>query len=236
MPNWVANSVGCDSLEVLGKLRDFNRIIPMPLALEKTESGSNSGHYERLIFDGLSFSGHHPTEECPTQFPTVWARRLLRYLQHLPAHAACRVAAPGTPLSPLPQPLRLRDLVRLVRGQLGTKWNSHEYRLGSGDRCTFEMAWAHPVPLLKALSRQHPQLAFEVCYADEDLGINAGRYSIKNGKWFDAGWVLDGSREAYEIAFSLWGGEEDYRWDDERQTYISIDDDGEEDPDDTTGA
>nr|WP_298641166.1 hypothetical protein [uncultured Cardiobacterium sp.] len=68
MPNWVANSVRCDNLEVLGKLRDFNRIIPMPLALEKTESGSNSGHYERLIFDGLTFRDIIQPENAPPSF------------------------------------------------------------------------------------------------------------------------------------------------------------------------
>ncbi|WP_366144685.1 hypothetical protein [uncultured Cardiobacterium sp.] len=111
-----------------------------------------------------------------------------------------------------------------MRGHWGTKWNSHQFRLGSDASCTFETAWTHPGPIIEALSRQHPQLVLEVSYADEDIGINAGRYSIKNGKWFDAGWVLDGSREAYEIAFALWGGEEDYRWDGALHHYVYDDD------------
>ncbi|EHM49943.1 hypothetical protein, partial [Cardiobacterium valvarum] len=37
-------------------------------ALEKTESGSNSSHYERLIFDGLSFRDIIQPENAPPSF------------------------------------------------------------------------------------------------------------------------------------------------------------------------
>ena len=187
MPNWVANSVRCDNLEVLGKLRDFNRIIPMPLALEKTESGSNSGHYERLIFDGLSFRDIIQPENAPPRF--------LRFGQddYGDTYNICR----PMPLAEWLPLARRYHLCRSLYGyatwydwcveEWGTKWNCHEYRLEDSDRCTFETAWTHPGPIIEALSRQHPQLILEVSYADEDLGNNAGRYTIKNGKWFDAG-------------------------------------------------
>lgn len=227
MPNWVANSVRCDNIEVLGKLRDFNRIIPMPLALEKTESGSNSSHYEKLVAAGLSFRDIIRPEHAPLCFA--------RYGQDNYGDTF-NIYRPA-PLGEWLPHARRYHLCRSLYGYAtwydwcvdnwGTKWNSHQFRLESDGSCTFETAWAHPVPLINALSRQHPQLAFEVCYADEDLGTNAGRYSIKNGKWFDAGWVLDGSREAFELAFSFWGGEELFRWDgaQHRYVYIGHDDD-----------
>ena len=225
MPNWVANSVRCDNLEVLGKLRDFNRIIPMPLALEKTESGSNSSHYEKLVAAGLSFRDIIRPENAPPSF--------LRFGQddYGDTYNICR----PMPLAAWLPHARRYHLCRSLYGYAtwydwcvdnwGAKWNSHQFRLESDGSCTFETAWAHPVSLINALSRQHPQLAFEVCYADEDLGTNAGRYSIKNGEWFDFGWVHDGSREAFELAFSFWGGEEYYRWDGAQHRYIYRSDD-----------
>ena len=225
MPNWVANSVRCDSLEVLGKLRDFNRIIPMPLALEKTESGSNSGHYERLVFDGLSFRDIIQPENAPPSF--------LRFGQddYGDTYNICR------PM-PLAEWLPLARRYHLCRSlycyatwydwcveEWGTKWNCHEYRLEDSDRCTFETAWTHPGPIIEALSRQHPQLAFEVRYADEDLGWNAGCYTLKDGEMIWPDQVANGSREAFELAFSFWGGEELFRWDEDKRRYLYIDDD-----------
>ena len=68
MPNWVANSVHCDDLEVLGKLRDFNRIVLQPLLLDKTESGSNSSHYDKLVAAGLTHQDIIQPENAPSRF------------------------------------------------------------------------------------------------------------------------------------------------------------------------
>jgi|GEM_PF-6524748 len=36
--------------------------------------------------------------------------------------------------------------------------------------------------------------------------------------------VMDGSREAFELAFSFWGGEELFRWDGALHRYVYDDD------------
>ena len=43
-------------------------------------------------------------------------------------------------------------------------------------------------------------------------------------------------REAFDYQFSLWGGDGDYRWDDAQQTYVFVNDEEEEDPDDMADA
>lgn len=225
MPNWVANSVHCDDLEVLGKLRDFNRIVPQPLLLDKTESGSNSSHYDKLVAAGLTHQDIIQPENAPSRF--------VRYGQDDYGNAIdiCR----PMPLAEWLPHARRYYLCRRLYGHStwydwrlahwGTKWNSSAYRLENDKRCTFETAWTHPFPLLEALSRQHPQLEFEVRYADEDLGWNAGCYTLQNGVMIRPDQVMDGSREAFELAFSFWGGEELFRWDEDKRRYTYIDDD-----------
>jgi hypothetical protein len=106
----------------------------------------------------------------------------------------------------------------------GSKWNVCHYRHQGGE-VWFETAWSHPWPVLEALSRQFPDCVLTVSYADEDIGSNAGAYDMKGGKLLAGGEFEDGSREAYEMAFSHWGGSEDYVLRDDGYHYIDDDED-----------
>lgn len=64
----------------------------------------------------------------------------------------------------------------------GTKWNAYDVRVGKYYRFIFQTAWAHPFPVIKALSEKFPKTTFSVAFADEDWGNNLGAYLIKNGK------------------------------------------------------
>lgn len=59
----------------------------------------------------------------------------------------------------------------------GTKWNAYCSEVAE-DRVQFDTAWSHPYPVIEALALEHPDVAFEVKYADEDLGSNFGHYTI----------------------------------------------------------
>jgi hypothetical protein len=63
----------------------------------------------------------------------------------------------------------------------GTKWNAYSEEAFSDDTFIFDSAWAHPYPVIAKLSEKFPDHAFEVKYADEDIGSNFGHYIIKNG-------------------------------------------------------
>lgn len=71
----------------------------------------------------------------------------------------------------------------------GTKWNAYDHSVEPqpDDLCEvrFDTAWAHPYPVIEALSAKFPDEIIEVKYADEDFGSNCGRYKIKGGKPFD---------------------------------------------------
>ena len=83
-----------------------------------------------------------------------------------------------------------------------------------------------PWPVLEALSRQFPAEVFSVSYADEDLGSDTGTYEMQNGTLLSGSEPDDGSREAFELAFFHWGGEEDYVLRDDG--YHHIGDDGDD--------
>lgn len=59
----------------------------------------------------------------------------------------------------------------------GTKWNAYDSEVTEG-RVQFDTAWSHPYPVMKALAAKHPDVEFEVQYADEDLGSNLGHYKL----------------------------------------------------------
>lgn len=83
----------------------------------------------------------------------------------------------------------------------GTKWNAYSQVLDDRtDRMQFETAWAHPFPVIEALSKNFPDHEIEVKYADEDFGHNLGHYKIKNGEYTFIAEIEDGSDEAYEFA------------------------------------
>ena len=63
----------------------------------------------------------------------------------------------------------------------GTKWNAYETIIGD-DVIGFDTAWSHPEPIIAAISKQLPTVEMFVYFADEDLGSNCGKYTIRNGE------------------------------------------------------
>ena len=62
----------------------------------------------------------------------------------------------------------------------GTKWNASETSC-DGEVLEFETAWSTPEPIIVKLSDMHQDITFIVEYADEDIGSNCGRYTLKGG-------------------------------------------------------
>lgn len=66
-----------------------------------------------------------------------------------------------------------------------TKWNSYGYTADSGfkdGKMTFLTAWSAPHPILQKLSEMYPDIVFEHEWADENIGINCGRYTYYDGE------------------------------------------------------
>lgn len=104
----------------------------------------------------------------------------------------------------------------------GTKWNAYEQSKGesttseNGDVSEvifFQTAWSTPYKVILKLSELFPLVDIEVKFADEDAGSNCGVYTLFGGEEVDE-WLPDSqSKEAMEVYFELWGGEEDWKYD-----------------------
>lgn len=88
----------------------------------------------------------------------------------------------------------------------GTKWNAYASDLARFTEgvVTFETAWNHPTPVVRALSMRFPEAPIHVQWADEDMGYNVGRYTILAGE-ADELPLVQGSAEALALAESIWG-------------------------------
>lgn len=101
----------------------------------------------------------------------------------------------------------------------GTKWNAYESYIEK-NILSFDTAWAMPEPIFKALSKMFKDVIFKVKWADEDIGHNCGEAHYKNGQLIFVYEPEGGSKEAYELAFEIKGGEEDYTFNKEENTYV----------------
>ena len=89
----------------------------------------------------------------------------------------------------------------------GTKWNAYccnmDFLEGNYARLLFETAWSAPHPILEKLADTYPDVEFEHEWADEDIGVNCGRYTYANGERVEE-YFSESGREAIEFACSLW--------------------------------
>jgi len=94
----------------------------------------------------------------------------------------------------------------------GTKWNSYGYdrEQGKGEddnQIRFLTANRSAFKIVEALSRQYPDVLFEMRYADEDFGYNTGEISFTAGEVIEANLPKDGTLEAQELAANVMGVE-----------------------------
>lgn len=108
----------------------------------------------------------------------------------------------------------------------GTKWNAYSIERRSNDELRFNTAWAHPDPVIQALSEKFPDHEFSVEYADEDLGYNLGQYLIQNGEIIQETEILPASDEALDFAARIkYGqsyGELRAEWDAEEAEWLAM--------------
>ncbi len=84
----------------------------------------------------------------------------------------------------------------------GTKWTSYGYTADSGfkdGKLTFLTAWSAPHPILQRLSEMFPDIEFEHEWADEDIGMNCGRYVYYDGERTEE-YYPESNRERIEFA------------------------------------
>lgn len=91
-----------------------------------------------------------------------------------------------------------------------------------GEHIEFQTAWSYPDPLIAALSKQYPDLQFEVMWADEDFGYNTEKKEYENGEETFCHIPPGGSKEALELAAEVHGldlADEGYLYNEETGKY-----------------
>ena len=82
----------------------------------------------------------------------------------------------------------------------GTKWNAYEFNIIGKGKFVFQTAWSFPDPVIKRLSEIYPNITFHIRYADEDIGSNLGKFTLKNGEEV----TLEVNNER-RFAYRVWG-------------------------------
>lgn len=69
-----------------------------------------------------------------------------------------------------------------ARKEWGTKWNACDQLVNIDEgKATFDTAWSCPTPVLETLSERFPDDEIRITYADEDIGSNCGKLTLKGG-------------------------------------------------------
>ncbi|MDE6725053.1 MAG: hypothetical protein K2J79_05555, partial [Ruminiclostridium sp.] len=97
----------------------------------------------------------------------------------------------------------------------------------------FNTAWTNVKPVVLALSQKFPDIEMNYRWADEDIGINMGDVTFKNGECVDEVSFENDSKEAIEFAAEMWGidlEEEGLYFNEKSGTYERQDIDAAESP------
>ena len=219
---------------------DFNKIIPMPEELN-IESGSCTQDCAKLYVNAM-LEGCDAYKKYAALYVQAFGKDVamsedeqIKTMQYALLHkdfntrkvmfeTKADVYAYGKKALDNYAKYGAKDWYDWRRGNWGTKWNACRTQINDLDKpeIYFDTAWSTPIPVLDKLSQMYPDLKFDFEFADEDIGRNAGDMLIQNGEILKGGF-LDDCKEACEVYFRLWGGETDYRFNENTGKYEYID-------------
>ena len=90
----------------------------------------------------------------------------------------------------------------------GTKWDACD-PIREGNTLYFATAWSHPLPIIRHLAKQNPEIDIHVMFADEDYGNNFGEYEIKNEEFINLCNIQAGTDEAVKFSCEVWNDDYD---------------------------
>ena len=191
----IAKSLRSNPEEPLGQV-DFNKLIPMPesLAIEAGSRGE-AGYkaYKEFVVQSMPLddaSREHLEETFKARFkddPETWELGK-QYFQNIMQY--------GCP-----------NWYDWCCEHWNTKWNAYDCaRIEPSDkRLEFSTAWSSVPPIIEAISKKYPDVTMNYSWADEDIGYNVGRITIRNGEVLDENIPEGGTRAAYEMAADIRG-------------------------------
>jgi len=255
MPNWVTNKLtisGPDAEKVMLAITaenengerevDFNKILPMPKSLSMASGSITNSSISAYLYKNPELRTDKLVESLnETAFGNFHFYDLddEKYGELVESYKDCAMSGIKGEQAFLDFGKRLLDNLE-QHGHLdwygwcnanwGTKWNACR-SIVDETTTTFDTAWADVRDLICLLSKQYPKNTFEFQWAEEQTGHYVGEATYENGEEISSIDYPDYSKEAYELAFNLRGGEDGYKFNEETQTYDWIDPDAEQKPD-----
>lgn len=181
------------------EILDFNRVIPMPEALEGTSSGSADMYHE--VWFGSD-------QQISIIFTHSWVKEKgITTREGLQQLFLERDPEAKTKAELMEKNLKTYGAMNWYDWSIahwGTKWNSYSLRwvTQAKDRLEFrfETAWSVPIPVFYKLSEELPDLKFSVFSFDEG-SMFAGIGNFKGGENnFE---IVDASDEIYELVYGV---------------------------------
>ena len=107
----------------------------------------------------------------------------------------------------------------------GTKWNAYNCERADTAKkeLRFETAWSSVPSVIRNMSEKFPETEMEYSWADEDIGSNVGRMTVKGGEIRNMRVPSQGSREAYEMSADIIGfdlSDAGFELSEDKRTYV----------------
>lgn len=197
---------------------DFNRIIPMPESLN-IEAGSRTDNGLKAYKDFVCVYTFAGTEQKDLlNIPKEKEEIFLRTRQDIRRDEW----ELGKTAFQNEQKYGAATWYEWARENWGTKWSAYNAEIGEDNTIMFNTAWSRAMPVIQKLSENFPDLYFEYCWADEDLGVNVGMAEFENGEVTFDEFYNAHSYDAYELAADLWDidlAEEGFVFNEETRSY-----------------
>ncbi len=212
MPNYIINNLHLsgeqskinkllESIAASERAIDFNKILPMPESLN-IEAGSRTNRglkaYKEFI-DIYTMNG--TMEKDVLNIPKECEEPFLKMRSDIKPDEweLGRTAFRNEKL------YGAKDWYDWCINNWGSKWNSCESYVAGDNTIVFQTAWSRVMPVVQKMAENFPDIKFEYCWADEDLGSNVGTAEFENGKMVHDEFFDSQSKDAYELAAELWG-------------------------------
>ena len=223
--------------EIPSRELDFNKIIPMPESL-KVPAGSITNavisaylyknkelHTKKLetSLNNTQFFGRFDVREHDED---TYQKLIENYCnkeksEYSPSYTEEEFMELGKQLLDNLEQYGCLDWYGWSNANWGTKWNARTI-LVENNIIIFETAWSDVRDLICKLSEKYPENHFEYMWAEEQIGNYVGRATFHKGAEIEMIDYEDWSKEAYEQAFDLVGGEDMFEFDEEMGTYKYI--------------
>lgn len=224
MPNYVANTLKMKDITKLPlfteqdgkKCFDFNKVIPMPEALN-IESSSRAEwaivYYltKRCVIPVGCLMGDDKKIADATvhnQFSRNWLQevytRTQKWAYNAPESQKDKLFEDGKQYVDNYKQYGATSWYEWCIENWGTKWNAGSNGQIDDDTIVFKTAWSMPEPVIMKLSQMYPDREIDIMFADEGRGSNTGHIVYQNGQVIRGGYNENGSEDALTAYNECW--------------------------------